>query len=205
MADQRTRAWFEAKLGKVGASRIADVINFKRDGSPSKAREDYMIELVAERLTGQITEHYVTRDMQWGIDMESEARSAYEVAQGVLVTTCGFIEHPTIAGAGASPDGLVGDDGLVEFKCPKTETHIRTLLRGEADPQYLPQMQWQMACTGRIWCHFVSYDPRLPEPHQFATAVVHRDGVYICALEKHVIAFLREVDEMVQKITRRTA
>ena len=205
MSDQRTQAWFAAKLGKVGASRIVDVISFRRDGSPSKAREDYMIELVAERLTGQITERYCTREMQWGIDMEPEARSAYEVAQGVLVSTCGFLEHPTIAGAGASPDGLVGDDGLVEFKCPTTATHIRTLLRGEADPQYIPQMQWQMACTGSTWCHFASYDPRLPEPYQLAAHLVHRNDSYIDGLEAQVLAFLREVDEMVQQITRRTA
>src|SRR6478752_2514409 len=159
---QGTAEWHALRLGKVTASRVADVMAKTKTG-PSASRASYAAQLVAERLTGTPAESFSNAAMQWGNDKEPEARSLYEFRTEALIEEVGFIDHPTIAMTGASPDGQVDADGLVEIKCPQTATHIDTFVSGAVPTKYLTQMQWQMACTGRAWCDFVSYDPRLPE------------------------------------------
>ena len=196
---QGTPEWFAQRLGKVTASRVADVIAKTKTGY-STSRANYMAQLVAERLTGQAGESFSNAAMQWGTETEPMARMAYESETGLMVTEVAMIDHPTIAMSGASPDGLVQSDGLVEIKCPNTATHIDTLLSGEAPTKYKPQMQWQMACTGRQWCDFVSFDPRLPEDMQLFVKRVERDDSYIAELETEIKQFLSEVETTVQKL-----
>jgi len=197
--EQRTEEWFKARLGKVTASRVADVLAKTKTGV-SASRANYLTELVVERLTGQQAELYMNDAMQWGTDTEPQARMAYEAHKSVLVDEVGFIDHSSIAMFGCSPDGLVGDDGLIEIKCPNSKTAIETILSGKAPSKYIPQMQTQMAVTGRAWCDFVSFDPRLPEDLQLFVVRVNRDDEYIANLEKEVSAFLQEVDETVTKL-----
>jgi putative phage-type endonuclease len=187
--DQRTGEWFAARLGKVTASRIADVCARTKTGWGA-GRKNYMAELVAERLTGTRIEGFTNAAMQWGTDMEPEARIAYEFYRDATVVECGFIPHPSIAETGASPDGLVGDVGLVEIKCPITATHLETLLGSTMPEKYFLQIQWQLACTGRQWCDFVSFDPRLPESMRLFVDRVKRDDTAIKAIEKDVTDFL---------------
>ena len=194
---QGSQEWINSRLGKVTASRIRDVVAKIKTGEAA-ARRDYRIQLVTERLTGQKEEGYTSADMQWGTDTEPLARSAYEAETGNLVAEVGMIDHPSIAMTGASPDGLVGAEGMLEIKCPKTATHLQTLMEGKAPTQYIPQMQWQMACTGRQWVDFVSFDPRLPEQYQLFTVRVQRDNELIETLEKEVVAFLQEVDATIE-------
>ncbi len=194
---QRTDDWFAARLGKVTASRISDVLAKGRSGAPSATRANYKTQLLVERLTGQQGETYTNAAMQWGIDNEADARLAYEFMHDKSVELVGFIDHPTIAMAGASPDGLIGDDGLVEIKCPNTNTHIETFINKEVEGKYIRQMQWQMACTGRQWCDYVSYDPRLKINLQLFVKRIPRDNEMIAEMETAVIAFLEEVDNAV--------
>lgn len=191
--EQGTAEWHAARCGKVTASRVADVIAKTKSG-PSASRANYMAELICERLTGVVGDTFKSPAMEWGTTNEPLARTAYESAGGILVTEVGFVPHPTLDAAGASPDGLVGDDGLVEIKCPNTATHLDTLLTGKIPDRYNTQMQWQMACTGRDWCDFVSFDPRLPERMQMFIQRVPRNPITITQLEAEVIEFLRELD-----------
>lgn len=191
--EQRSAEWHAARSGRVTASRVADVVARTKTG-PSASRAAYMGQLIAERLTGLQTESFSNEAMRWGTEQEPEARLAYEFATEAEVVEVGFVQHPTINMAGASPDGLVGDEGLVELKCPQTHTHIETLL-GQAIPaKYATQMAWQMACTGRAWCDFVSFDPRLPAEHRLFIKRLHRDGAEIARLEAEVAAFLVDID-----------
>lgn len=197
---QGTDAWHLARLGRVTASRIADVLATIKSGEAA-ARANYRAELVAERLTGKRQESYSNAAMQWGTETEPLARVWYESEVGVVVQETGFVEHPTIAMSGASPDGLVADSGLVEIKCPNTQTHIETMLAKRVPPRYTPQIHWQMACTGREWCDFVSFDPRLPEQTQIFIKRVERDEKYIKdTLEPEVIRFLEEVEKTVEQL-----
>lgn len=197
--DQRSAAWFAARLGKATASKIADV-TAKTKGGYSTSRKNYAAQLVAERLTGVPAESFTSAAMQWGTDTEAEARDAYRQHSLVEVRECGFVDHPTIAMSGASPDGLIGDDGLLELKCPNTATHIETLLGKSAPAKYVTQMMWQMACTGRQWCDFVSYDPRLPDHMRLFVVKLHRDEAMIAELEAEVTAFLNEVEQTVAQL-----
>jgi putative phage-type endonuclease len=172
--EQQTNEWFTARLGKVTASRVADVIAKTKTGY-SASRDNYMAQLICERLTGQKGESFTNPAMQHGVDTEPLARSAYENARSLLVKEVGFINHPRIEMSGASPDGLVADDGLVEIKCPNTATHIDTLLSGKVPTKYITQMQWQMLCCQRKWCDFVSFDNRLPEHLQLFVQEVEFD------------------------------
>lgn len=194
--EQRTEEWYQARLGKVTASKVASVLA-KRD---SATRADYLTDLVLERLTGKQQEFYQNEAMQWGTDTEPQARMAYEAETSNLVDELGFIDHPTIANFGCSPDGVVGEDGLIEIKCPNSKTHLSTLLSGKAPSKYIPQMQTQMAVMNRQWCDFVSFDPRLPEDLQLFVIRVNRDDEYIAKLEEEVSIFLEEVDETVTKL-----
>jgi len=198
---QGSDEWFSARLGRVTASKISDVLATAKNGE-SASRMAYKTQLAAERLSGIRGESFSNPAMQWGTDTEPRARVMYEARSGVIVTEVGMVTHPEIEMSGASPDGLVGDDGLVEIKCPNTATHIDTLYRDKAPARYLNQMQWQMACTGRSWCDFVSYDPRLGEGIDYYCDRVHRDDARIAEMEDGVIQFLTEVDAMVQDLTK---
>lgn len=198
---QGSPEWFALRLGKVTASRVADVVAKTKSGWGA-SRANYMAQLIAERLTGEPQESYTNAAMQWGIDMEPMARAAYEFYSDVSVAECGFIEHPNIGMTGASPDGLVAADGMVEIKCPNTATHIETLLGQEIPGKYITQMQWQMACAGRKWCDFVSFDPRMPEDMRIFTKRVTRDDPVIEDLSGNIIAFLVEVNDKVERLTK---
>lgn len=193
MMDQGTKEWFTIRIGKVTASRVADVIAKTKTGY-SASRDNYMAQLVCERLTGQKGESFTNAAMQHGTDTEPLARAAYEALKDVLVDEVGFVPHPSINMAGASPDGLVGDDGLLEIKCPNTATHIETLMSKTVPGKYNTQMQFQMACTGRQWCDFVSFDNRLPEQFQLFVKRVPRDDEFIKQMEDEVVKFLNELD-----------
>lgn len=198
--EQRSEEWFSARLGKATASRIADVMARTKSG-PSASRANYAAQLVTERLTGERAESYTNAAMAWGTETEPLARAAYETAQYAVVDEVGFVDHPTIAMAGASPDGLVGSEGLIEIKCPNTATHIDTLLGGSVPGKYITQMQWQMACTGRKWCDFVSFDPRLPGQLRLFVRRVERDDTAIADLEAGVSEFLADVEAKVARLT----
>ena len=185
--EQGSQEWFEARLGHVTASCIADVMAQIKTGEAA-ARANYRAQLVAERLTRQPQESYSNAAMQWGIDNEPFARSAYEIANGVMVDQVGFVKHPTIEFAGASPDGLISDDGMIEIKCPNTQTHIDYCVTGNIPRKYVLQMQWQMECTGRKWCDFVSYDPRMPAHMQLFVKRMSRDQQLIESIKTEVIA-----------------
>jgi putative phage-type endonuclease len=193
MMDQGTEEWFTIRIGKVTASRVADVIAKTKTGY-SASRDNYMAQLICERLTGQRGESFTNAAMQHGTDTEPLARAAYEALKDVLVDEVGFVPHPTIEMAGASPDGMVGEDGLIEIKCPNTATHIDTLLSQTVPGKYNTQMQFQMACTGRQWCDFVSFDNRLPEELQLFVKRVPRDNMYIRLMEEEIVKFLNELD-----------
>jgi putative phage-type endonuclease len=193
---QGSPEWFAQRVGKATASRIADIIAKTKTG-PSTSRANYLAQLVAERLTGNPAESFSNAAMQHGTETEPLARMAYEVATGRFVTEVDMVPHPRIEMSGASPDGLVGDDGLIEIKCPNTATHIDTLLTQKAPSKYVPQMMWQMACTGRQWCDFVSFDPRMPANMQLFIKRVDRDDALIAEYEAEVVKFLADVDKIV--------
>lgn len=188
--EQRSAEWFAARCGKVTASRVADVIATTRSGYAA-SRANYMAELVVERLTGLPTEGYTNAAMQWGIDQEPHARAAYSARTGELVEEVGFVPHPSLE-AGASPDGLVLD-GILEIKCPNTATHIEYLLEKTVPTKYFTQIQWQLACTGRAWADFVSFDPRMPSHLSLLVVRVQRDNEEIVKLEREVGIFLAEL------------
>lgn len=202
MIEQGTPEWFAARLGNVTASRVADVIAKTKSGY-SASRDNYMAQLICERMTNTVAESYSNAAMQWGTETEPLARAAYESYADVLVDQVGYVPHPWLSRAGASPDGLVGADGLLEIKCPNTATHIETLLSETVPTKYITQMQWQMACTGRLWCDFVSFDPRLPDAFHLFVKRVERDAEYIAMLEKEVGLFLRDIENKIFKLNER--
>jgi putative phage-type endonuclease len=195
---QGTPEWFGVRCGKVTASRVADIIRRTKTGF-STSRANYMAELIAEKLTGVPAPHFVSGPMQWGTEQEPNAKSAYEFKTALEVVPVGFVIHPTIRDSGASPDGYVGAEGLIETKCPLTATHIDTLLTERIDPDYITQCQFQMACTGRQWCDWVSYDPRMPESLKLYVQRVERDQDRIDELEAAVLGFL---DELAKKLAQ---
>lgn len=202
MIIQGSPEWFAMRCGKVTASRVADVIAKTKTGWGA-SRANYAAELIAERLTGCTAPGFTNAAMQWGTETEPLARAAYEKRTGVTVEEIGFVDHPEIANSGASPDGLIGDDGMLEIKCPNTATHLDTLLSEMVPAKYVTQMMWQMACTGRAWCDFVSFDPRLPAEMSLFIRRVPRDVSMILDLEGDVSAFLREIDCKVEALTAR--
>ena len=202
MIEQGSPEWFAQRIGRVTASRICDVVAKTRSGWGA-SRANYMAQIITERLTGRPTESYTNAAMQHGIDCEPQARAAYMRETLVLVTKAEFVPHPKIAMSGASPDGYVGSDGLFEAKCPQTATHIETLLGQAVPAKYIAQMQWQMACTGRAWVDFCSFDPRLPEPMQLYIQRVPRDNHFIGETEALVIAFLAEVETKLVALKKR--
>jgi putative phage-type endonuclease len=197
--EQRTDEWFAARIGKVTASRMADVCARTKTGYAA-SRANYMAELVCERLTGKREEGFINAAMQWGIDHENAARDAYSLKTGNLVTEVGFIPHPGISQSGASPDGIVEPNGCIEIKCPNTATHIEWLLTKEPPQKYFYQMQWQMNCIDAEWYDWVSYDPRMPESLQLLVVRIHRDDDAIKMLEHEVREFLAELETKVSKL-----
>ena len=202
MFEQGSPEWFAARAGKVTASRVADVLSKVKTGE-SASRKNLRTELVIERLTGAKTEGFSNAAMEWGVETEPMARAAYEVATGNLVDQIAFIDHPIIENFGCSPDGLVGDNGLVEIKCPNSATHLEYLEADKPPNKYITQMQAQMACTNREWCDFVSFDPRLPDGLQLLIVRVNRDDKFIAIMEDEVMSFLTEVDNFVARLRQR--
>lgn len=196
MIEQRSEAWFAARLGKVTASRVADLMAMTKTGY-SASRANYMAELICERLTGQQGDGFSNAAMEWGTATEPQARAAYAFLTDTDVVEVGFVEHPSIPMLGASPDGLVGNIGLVEIKCPNTATHINTLLSETVPEKYRLQMHVQMMCAGREWCDFVSFDPRLPADLQLWVHRVTRDQSTVENIEAEVRGFLTELDDKV--------
>lgn len=201
MIVQGTPEWFAARCGKVTASRVADVIAKTKTGWGA-GRANYAAELIAERLTGCTAPSFSNAAMQWGTDTEPFARTAYSERFATEVAEIGFVDHPEIAMTGASPDGLVGDDGLVEIKAPLTATHLDTLQSQTVPGKYVTQIQWQLACTGREWCDFASYDPRLPPHLRLFVKRVPRDVSLILELETEVTAFIAEIEAKLVDLSR---
>jgi len=196
---QGSPEWLHARLGKVTASRVADIVARTKTGY-SASRATYRAQLVCERLTGLPQETFSNAAMDWGREQEANARAAYEFETSRTVDLVGFVSHPSYAMAGASPDGFIAEDGLIEIKCPNTATHIETLLGKAVPGKYVAQMQWQLACTGRQWCDFVSYDPRLPGHLQLAVYRMERDPAHIEDLNRAVGEFLAEVDTIMMQL-----
>jgi putative phage-type endonuclease len=199
MIEQQTPEWHQQRLGKLTASKMADALARTKSGWGA-SRFNLMAGLVAERLTGISQVTYTNAAMQWGTDTEPQAKAAYEFKCDIDIEPASFVDHPAIAMSGASPDGYVGKDGLIEIKCPNIATHIDTLLGADIDGRYVKQMQWQMACTGRAWCDFASFDPRLPPEMQLHIRRVHRDDKLIAEMEKEGAVFLDEVAARVSKL-----
>lgn len=200
--NQGTAAWFSDRCGFLTASRMKDVLARLKNGDPAKARRDYLIELIAERMTGDTMRHYVSPAMQHGIDTEPYALEAYQDYSKVLVTQCGFLKHANIEYFGASPDGLIRDDGLIEIKCPTTTTHIEWMIAGVVPEEHKPQMLAQMACTGREWCEFVSYDPRIKDEKRRLFVRRFEPTIQdIEMIEEAAIQFLDEVETAFRLVT----
>jgi putative phage-type endonuclease len=200
-ATQRDDDWYAARCGKATASRFRDAMATLKNGQPAQAQRDYLTELVVERLTGQPVQKFTTAAMLWGTEQEAAARAAYAQSTGTEVEETGFIAHDTLY-AGCSPDGLVDWDGLIEIKCPyNSAVHIETLLGG-MPAEHMPQVQGQMWITGRQWCDFVSYDPRMPEPLQLYVQRIPADPKAIADLAFGISAFLKEVGSKVEALRR---
>jgi putative phage-type endonuclease len=198
---QGSDEWLSARLGLVTASRVSDVVARTRSGWGA-SRANYMAQLIAERLTGTIQESFQTDAMKHGLATEPEARATYSFLMDTDVIEIGFVRHPTIKDSGASPDAMVENDGLLEIKCPSTSQHIDTLLGEPIKAAYICQMQWQMACTEREWCDFVSFDPRMPEHMRLFVQRVQRDDKQIAELEAAVCEFLAELDDKVARLRK---
>jgi hypothetical protein len=206
--EQGSAEWLQARTGKVTASSVEHAIAFlkrkgkegREAGASSAAREAYKNAIAAEILTGQAAEHIVTKWMERGTYFEPIARAAYEQRHNLIVETVGFVCHPTIERAGASPDGLVGEDGGLEIKVPKIETHIQYMREGVLPSEYEPQVMFNLAVTGRAWWDFLSFCPEMPERHKQFRVRVPRDEERIAEINAGVIAFLAEVDELIAEL-----
>ncbi len=200
MHDQRSQEWLTERCGRVTASAIYKVMAKTKTGYGAD-RANYHAQLVAERLTGTPGDSFTNSAMQWGIETEEQARAMYSLEIGDPVVETGFHPHPSILFSGASPDGLVGETGLVEIKCPNTATHIASLTGSSIDRKYILQMQWQMECTGRDWCDFASFDPRLPDEMQLHVRRVERDETLLAEMREEIVKFLTEVANTVEELT----
>jgi putative phage-type endonuclease len=198
--EQGTEAWLEARRGKVTASRMVDVMSKGRGSAPSITRQKYLVQLALERITETVADGYTNAAMQWGTDNEPQARAMYEFVKDVEVQQVGFVLHDHIEGTGASPDGLVAHDGMLEIKCPESHTHWGTLKGDPIAPRYIDQMQWQMECAGRAWCDFVSFDPRFPAEQQLHIQRVHADPKRQAELRAGVEAFLSDLEGELQAV-----
>ena len=200
---QHDPEWLQIRCGCVTASHVADVVLKQKNGKYYAARKTYMVDLLAETLTGRASEHYVSVPMMYGIENEKLAVANYEFATGVDTEKIGFVTHPTIKRAGASPDRLVGEDGLLECKVPNTTTHLEYFEAGVPPEEYIPQMAWQLACSGRKWVDFCSYDPRLPEEFGLFIVRYNRDEELIAQMEEEVLKFRTELNTMAERLLKR--
>lgn len=199
--EQGTAGWLKERCGCLTASRMADAIAFLKTGKEAEPRKKYKIELIAERMTDTMVSRYVNDAMQWGIEQEPFARARYEELTGELVTLCGFALHGEIQFFGASPDGLVGDDGLIEIKCPTSETYTGWMIGGAVPERHKPQMLAQLAVTGRKYVDFFAYDPRVKvEAHQSFLRRFEPPEEDIAATEEAARKFLAEVDELFEMV-----
>ena len=194
--------WVQSRCGIITASRIADILSKTKSGE-SASRANYRAQLVAERMTGIVQKTFCNAAMDHGTEQEPYARIAYELDKGLMVDEVGMVKHPRIERAGASPDGLVSDCGLVEIKAPNTATHIGYLLDDKPPAKYVPQMAWQILCTGRKWCDFVSFDPRMPPPEQYFCIRYEPDKEYLEMLEAEVMRFDSEIEFLIKKLMER--
>lgn len=201
MFDQGTTEWLAERAGKVTASALSNVMMAKT----AAGYQNYMAQLICERLTGEPVETFKSAAMEHGTETEPQARAFYEMETGLDVVECGFIPHPTLANSGASPDGLVGEDGLVEIKCPQPAKHIKNLMGGTIDKAYALQMQWQMECTGREWCDFVSFNPSFPPHLQLHITRVVRDAEKQAEIKEAVTGFLADVDAKLRVLEARAS
>jgi putative phage-type endonuclease len=197
--EQRSEEWFAARCGSLGASQLNEALATTKNGWGA-SRENLKNRIIAERLTGSPTETFQNAAMVWGVVTEDQARKAYEEATGTFVDEMGIAQHPVLEHTHASPDGLVGEDGLLEIKCPNTTTHIETLKSQKVPSKYMNQMLWQMRCVDRQWCDYVSFDPRLPEHLQLFIKRVERDDAAIAELEAKVAEFLTEVSREIDAL-----
>lgn len=200
MIKQRTDAWLVQRLGHVTASRISDALDMLKNNNEGQKRINYRLELIAERLTGQQAEFFENNAMKHGVMYEPLARRAYEALTGNFVEEVGFIKHPTLEWSGASPDGLIGNDGLIEIKCPTSQTYIAWMLAQKVPEKHKDQMLWQLVCTGRKWCDFVSFDPRMPEElsifvNRYEPTIEEKESI-----ELQAKVFLNSIDEMIEKL-----
>ena len=202
MIEQGTPEWQALRIGKLTASRVADMLATVKTGE-SMSRKNLRADLIAERLTGNKTDSYTNSAMNWGVETEPQARVAYEVFSYNFVDQVAFVDHPTIANFGCSPDGLVGDDGLIEIKCPNTSTHLEYIETRKPPSKYMTQMMSQMAVTGRKWCDFVSFDPRLPDGLKLLVVRIERDEEVIAKIESEAIKFLAEVDDKIVELYKK--
>ena len=200
--EQGTPEWHQLRLGKVTASRVADILAKTKTG-PSASRQNYLIELAIQRTTGIIELSYTNSAMEWGTQTEPQARVAYEVKSGNFVDQIAFVDHPTIDGFGCSPDGLVGDKGLIEIKCRNSANHWETIKLDEVPKKYWIQMQAQLSCTGKEWNDYVSFDPRMPERSQLYIKRVFRDEEFILEMESEVKNFITEVEAEISLMKNR--
>lgn len=203
MMEQRTPEWYQARLGLLGCSRLADVLAQGKSGQPSATRKNYMMELLIERLTGERKESFTTPEMQRGVDLEADARAAYEFETGNTVVEHGGMMHPSIPGWWGSPDGLVGDHGMIEIKCPNTATHLDTFLHAKIDQRYMYQMAGYLEIFGRDWIDFVSYDDRLPDNLSLMICHITKSDLPIDAVRNGSILFLNDLNELERELRGR--
>jgi YqaJ-like viral recombinase domain len=198
-------AWLPTRCGLATASRMNDVLDIRKDGKPGAGRKRYMAELVSERITGQVSDHPVTGPMLRGREQQPHACAAYEAATGQIVGPEMFVTHPTIEFAGATPDGTIDDDGLVEFKVPLTHNFVDWVLDGGVPEQHIAQLTWQLACTRRKWVDFCAYCPEFPGVAGLHIVRYQPTDAQIADLEAKVREFLKQVDAAFVAITTRTA
>lgn len=200
-------SWLAARAGKLTASRMADAMSFLKDGKTSSAKRSQLLrELLAERLTGESVRHFVSDAMQWGLEKEADAKAAYEAETGAFVGEAGFFDHPRIDMFGATPDGILAGDGLIETKAPTSPTFVEWVMAGVVPAEHKPQMIAQCACTGRKWVEFVAYDPRVRDPRrQLFVRRFDPKAEEIAAVEAAAEQFLAELDRMFEIFTTQAA
>jgi len=197
--------FLSARAGKLTASRMKDALAVLKSGAPAKARSDLIRDILAERLTGESVRHFVNDAMQWGLVKEAEAKAAYEALTGEFIQECGVYDHPRIDMFAATPDGLLGKDGLIETKCPTTPTFVEWVIAGKVPPEHEPQMLCQLACTGRKWVEFVAYDPRVKKRSPLFIRRFMPTAQQIADIEVAAEKFLAEVDAAWEVLTTAAA
>jgi len=201
MIPQEASSWVPARVGLLTGSVLAKAISKTKDGKWAASRKDLLFEKLAERLTGIAADHFVTPAMQWGLDNEAPAKALLEASQGIFVEKAGFCLHPQIEFFGSTPDGFIDTDGVLEIKCPTTKTHLTYMMNKKVPTEYVPQMLAEIACTGRKWALFASYDPRLPPAQQLFLQKFEPTKDQIEECEQQARDFLTELEGMFRQIT----